>query len=301
MAECSRNRSATRAGASTRPSSSPASSTSTAWARAGGRSTGSASPASSGTRTSDTARGRTWACRCSCPTAGTRSSSTIRATRCCRWAAPTAGCGSPTPRKPGGWSGTSSLVATCVASCARWPSCSAGRRSRPAGRWDSSSRPAISTIPRSCAGSRERFARSESPATASSISRRTARPRAGTAGWGISAFSRPSGRIRPPSSTRRDGSTSRSSRTSTPCSTSSHRSLPRPRPRDTCSTRGMAGRARQLVGAPTIARASDTSTFPTRPSAPGGGRPTPSWSSSGSPAGGSTAAKVRRRRRSCTR
>ena len=101
-------------------------------------------------------------------------------------------------RKPGGWSGTSSSAGTCAESCARWPSYSAGRRCRRAGRSDSSSRPAISTTPRSCVGSRARFARSESRATASSISRRTARPRAGIEASGISSSSRRSGRIRPP-------------------------------------------------------------------------------------------------------
>ncbi len=157
-------------------------------------------------------------------------------------------------------------------SCARWPSCSAGRRCRPAGRSDSCSRPAISTIPRRCAGSRERFATSESPATASSFSRPTARPRAGTAGWGISAFSRPSGPIRPrcidearqqhfeiitheyPVIHEQSPLFAEAEATRIP-----PRRRLRPGGRDSAPERQLS------------ARASDSSTFPTRRPAPGGG------------------------------
>ena len=72
-------------------------------------------------------------------------------------------------------------------------------------------------------------ARSAFRATRSSISRPTARRRAGTAGSGTSSGSPSCGRSRRRCSTRCAVSTSSSSRTSTPCSTSSRRSSPRPR------------------------------------------------------------------------
>ena len=84
-----------------------------------------------------------------------------------------------------------------------------------------------STTRPSCASCRAPSGTSASPATASSISRRTARRTGGTAGSGTSSSSRSSGRIPPASSGRPGPSTSSSSPTSTRCSTRTPRCSPR--------------------------------------------------------------------------
>ena len=205
----------------------------------------------------------------------TRSSSTIRATRCCRWAAPTAGCGSPTPRKPGGWSGTSSSVATCVASCARWPSCSAAPPLPP--RWAlgflQSTRHFDDTeelrrLPRTI---REKRIPCDGLIYLSTLRRGPGLEPRGRASR-LSADSL-AGSGRPP----RRGETAalRDHHARVPRAPRAVAALRRGRgARDTCSTTGYERASETSVGAPTIARASATSTSPTRPSAPGGGRPT---------------------------
>ena len=79
----------------------------------------------------------------------------------------------------------------------------------------------------------------------------------------------------------RGRSTSRSSPTNTPCSTRHRRSSPRPSRAATSCPRATSG---ERPRGRTIARASATSTSPTRPPAPGGGRPiarSPRWESGG--------------------